>query len=99
MKKKWFALCLGVGREKEVADACLPLISNVVSLSGSSPSPAGGGGGTRDAESGDSPSGGSSSSNNNRRATLRLKRGIEISFDVDSNGQPVTVNPCGETQT
>ena len=36
----------------------------------------------------------SSSSNNNnsgRTATLRLKRGIEISFQVDQNGQPVTV--------
>lgn len=29
---------------------------------------------------------------NTRRTTLRLKRGIEISFDVDKNGQPVSVN-------
>ena len=90
-----FWCCLAAGREKEAADACLPLISNVVSLSGSSPLPAGAGSG--EAESDDSPSGGS---NSNRRATLRFKRGIEISFDVDSNGHPVTVNPAsGETLT
>lgn len=42
------------------------------------------------------PSGGEGNNSNSsatpRRTTLRLKRGIEISFDVDQNGQPVTVN-------
>ena len=31
-----------------------------------------------------------SSNNNTRRATLRLKRGIELSFEVDQNGQPIS---------
>ena len=80
-------------------DPSLPLISNVVSLSSIAsssssltpppptrsdqspstqpPSP------TPSAESGKSSV---------RRTTLRFKRGIEISFDVDQNGQPVSVN-------
>lgn len=86
-------------KDKETVDPSLPLISNVVSLSSIAsssssltppppthfhhspstqpPSP------TPSAESGNSSV---------RRTTLRFKRGIEISFDVDQNGQPVTVN-------
>lgn len=78
-------------KDKRV-DPSLPLISNVVSLSSvasspnaPSPTPSGGSNGG----SGGVPGGNNS---NTRRTTLRLKRGIEISFDVDQNGQPVTVN-------
>lgn len=65
----------------------MPLISNVVSLSDHT---------TAD-EDASSLNGGNS---NTRRATLRLKRGIEISFEVDVNGQPVpAVEPSAQSAT
>lgn len=85
-----------VDKEK---DPSMPLISNVVSLSSvasssssvTPPPP------TRSEESPStqppSPTPSAESGNGNvRRTTLRFKRGIEISFEVDQNGQPVTVN-------
>jgi hypothetical protein len=80
-------------------DPSLPLISNVVSLSSiassssslTPPPP------TRSDQSPStqppSPTPSAESGNSSvRRTTLRFKRGIEISFDVDQNGQPVSVN-------
>lgn len=88
---------------KETPDPTLPLISSVVSLSSmTSQAP------LADATSDPTPSKQqpsppppasvsptpSTESNglSTTRTTLRLKRGIEISFDVDKNGQPVAVN-------
>lgn len=98
-------MSLDKDKDREVVDPSLPLISNVVSLSSvasssssltppriadqhqASPSP------TPSADSNNSGhNNNNNGSNNTRRATLRFKRGIEISFDVDQNGQPVTLN-------